>query len=305
MKAAVYHGRGDIQVEPVPDPADPGPAEVVLQVTRAAICGTDAAEWAHGPLLARPPVVLGHEFAGTVVAVGDAAGDAASGLATGDRVVCGAGVSCGGCAWCRAGRTNLCASYFTLGLHADGGLAEFAVTPVAICQRVPETVTDDATAMAQPLAVALHAVRRAGVEAGQACVVLAATGDEGAHVVIEASGAPHAPAAALAATRRGGRVLLVGLQAAPRELDLFSVTVREIDVATTLAHRLRHRPARRGRPAGADRSRRRRARPGDPPRSAGRREDPTPLRWHRPRQDRGRPPPAVNSSMAAALASGH
>jgi threonine dehydrogenase-like Zn-dependent dehydrogenase len=66
--------------------------------------------------------------------------------------------------------------------------------------------------------------------------ILAATDGEGAHVVIEASGAPHAPAAALAAARRGGRVLLVGLQAAPRELDLLSTTVREIDVTTTLAH---------------------------------------------------------------------
>jgi (R,R)-butanediol dehydrogenase/meso-butanediol dehydrogenase/diacetyl reductase len=66
--------------------------------------------------------------------------------------------------------------------------------------------------------------------------IRAATDGEGAHVVIEASGAPHAPAAALAAARRGGRVVLVGLQAAPREIDLFSVTVREVDVATTLAH---------------------------------------------------------------------
>ncbi|HEX9343613.1 MAG TPA: alcohol dehydrogenase catalytic domain-containing protein, partial [Actinomycetota bacterium] len=188
MKAAVYHGPGDIRVESVPDPASPGPGEVVLRVTRAAICGTDAAEWAHGPLLARPPVVLGHEFAGTVVAAGDGAG----GLAAGDRVVCGAGVSCGGCAWCRAGRTNLCASYLTLGLHADGGLAEFAVAPAAICQRVPERVTDDAAAMAQPLAVALHAVRRGGVEAGQACVVIG-VGGIGAFIVAGAAARGAAP----------------------------------------------------------------------------------------------------------------
>jgi (R,R)-butanediol dehydrogenase/meso-butanediol dehydrogenase/diacetyl reductase len=67
-------------------------------------------------------------------------------------------------------------------------------------------------------------------------LILAATGGEGAHVVIEASGAPHAPAAALAAARRGGRVLLVGLQSAPRELDLVAATVREIEVITTVAH---------------------------------------------------------------------
>jgi (R,R)-butanediol dehydrogenase/meso-butanediol dehydrogenase/diacetyl reductase len=287
MKAAVYHGPHDIRIDSVPDPRDPQPGDVVLEVGRAAICGTDSSEWSHGPLLARPPVVLGHEFVGRVVAVGDSVEN----LAVGDRVVSGAGVSCGTCAWCRSGRTNLCASYFTLGLHVNGGLAEFATSPASICRRVPDAVEDDAAAMAQPLAVALHAVRRSGVERRQSCVVigsggigafivaaaasrgadpliavdldedrletarklgahrtidardgdladeiLAATDGEGAHVVIEASGAPHAPGAALTATRKGGRVLIVGLQSAPRELDLFAFTVREVEISTTLAH---------------------------------------------------------------------
>ncbi|MBX5468614.1 MAG: alcohol dehydrogenase catalytic domain-containing protein [Thermoleophilaceae bacterium] len=287
MRAAVYHGPGDIRVETVPDPSAPEPGVVLIEVLRASICGTDSSEWAHGPLLARPPVVLGHEFVGRVAAVGEGVDD----LSVGDRVVSGAGVSCGRCAWCREGRTNLCASYFTLGLHVDGGLSELVKSPAAICRRVPESVTDDAAAVAQPLAVALHAVRRSGVRRGDACAVigvggigafvvagaaargaspliaidvdedrletarrlgahetidgrerdiaeaiLEATGGEGAHVVIEASGAPHAPAAALKAARRGGRVQLVGLQSAPRELDLLSFTVREVDVSTSLAH---------------------------------------------------------------------
>jgi threonine dehydrogenase-like Zn-dependent dehydrogenase len=231
--------------------------------------------------------VLGHEFVGRVIALGDQVQD----LKIGDRVVSGAGVSCGSCAWCRAGRTNLCARYVTLGLHVDGGLAEFVTTPATICLPVPDTIDDTAAAMAQPLAVALHAVRRSGVGEGQACAVigvggiggfivagaaahganpliavdiddqrletarllgahetvnvrgrtlseaiLAATGGEGAHVIIEASGNAQAPAEALRAVRRGGRLLMVGLQAAPRELDLLSMTVREIDVTTTLAH---------------------------------------------------------------------
>jgi (R,R)-butanediol dehydrogenase/meso-butanediol dehydrogenase/diacetyl reductase len=287
MKAAVYRGPGDIQVEAVPEPADPGRGEVVIEVTRAAICGTDSSEWAHGPLLAKPPVVLGHEFVGRVVAAGDATDD----INNGDRVVSGAGISCGHCDWCRRGRTNLCAGYHTLGLHVNGGLAEFVASPASICRRVPDALADDAAAMAQPFAVALHAVRRSALEAGQSCVVIGvggigafivagaraagarpliavdvdddrldtarqlgadttldvretdllaaildATGGEGADVVIEASGTPHAPAAALAAARRGGRVLIVGLQAAPRELDLLAATVREVELTTTLAH---------------------------------------------------------------------
>lgn len=287
MRAAVYHGPGDIRIESVADPDEPRGGDVIIEVTRGAICGTDSSEWAHGPLLARPPVVLGHEFVGRVVAVGTEA----NGLSVGDRVVSGAGISCGDCEWCHAGRTNLCAEYRTLGLHVDGGLAEYVRSPGFVCRRVSDRVSDDAAALAQPLAVALHAVRRSGLEPGQACAVIGVggigafivaaavargasplialdvddmrletarrlgapvcvnvrgrslseaildhTGGAGAHVVIEASGAPASPAAALAAARRGGRVLIVGLQSEPREIDLFSFTVREVDLLTTLAH---------------------------------------------------------------------
>ena len=93
----------------------------MLEVLRAAICGTDSSEWDHGPILCRPGVVLGHEFVGRVVA----AADDVTSVRVGDRVVSGAGISCGRCPWCLRGRTNLCAEYRTLGLQVDGGLAEY------------------------------------------------------------------------------------------------------------------------------------------------------------------------------------
>jgi (R,R)-butanediol dehydrogenase/meso-butanediol dehydrogenase/diacetyl reductase len=287
VRAAVFHAPGDVRIESVADPAPPGPGELLIRVSKAALCGTDSAEWAHGPLLARPPVVLGHEFTGQVVT----AGAGVSGFAAGARVVSGAGISCGGCAWCTAGRTNLCASYQTLGLHRDGGLAEFVLSPAAICRAVPDALDDVGAAMAQPLAVALHAARRGKVGPGRSCVVIGAggigslviaaaaslganplvavdvddgrlatatalgatatvhsgrqdalesvrdaVGGDGAEVVIEASGAPASPAAALSMVRRGGDIVLVGLQAAPRPADLFSLSVREIAVHGTLAH---------------------------------------------------------------------
>jgi threonine dehydrogenase-like Zn-dependent dehydrogenase len=287
MRAAVYRGPGELCIEQVAEPGDPGAGEIIVRVSRAAICGTDSAEWAHGPLLAQPPVILGHEFTGVV----EALGDGVSGVSIGDRVVSGAGISCGECEWCEAGRTNLCARYRTIGLHVDGALAQYARTPAGICLAVPETVSDDAAAVAQPLAVALHAVRRSGLRAGQSCAVigiggigafvvaaaraagaaplvaldidearlqtalrlgatttvdargreldqaiLQAVGPDGADVVIEATGVPGAPAAAISAAKRGGRVLIVGLQSAPRELDLLSMAVREVELATTLAH---------------------------------------------------------------------
>ena len=288
MRAAVFHGPRDVRIEEVPDPAGPSPGEVVLEVTRAAICGTDASEWDHGPILCRPGVVLGHEFVGRVVGLGDHV----TALHVGDRVVSGAGISCGRCPWCLSHRTNLCAEYRTLGLQVDGGLAEYVTSPAAICHPVPDTCDDDAAAMAQPLAVALHALSRVSQGPGDAVAVIGAggigsfivagasqravegrvvaidideerlataralgageianaTGEDlaellleltdgvGFDVVIEASGAAHAPAAAIAGARRGGRVLLVGLHGAARSLELTPMILREVDIHTTVAH---------------------------------------------------------------------
>jgi (R,R)-butanediol dehydrogenase/meso-butanediol dehydrogenase/diacetyl reductase len=287
VRAAVFHAPGDVRIESVAEPPPPGPGELLIKVSKAALCGTDSAEWAHGPLLARPPVILGHEFTGQVVA----AGAGTSELTPGTRVVSGAGISCGRCEWCAAGRTNLCADYQTLGLHRDGGLAELVLSPAAICRPVPDRLNDVSAAMAQPLAVAMHAARRGDVGPGRSCVVigaggigsfviaaaaalgatpliaidvdearlataaalgatsvvnaslqdgagevLSATAGEGAQVVIEASGAPGSPGAALSMVRRGGDVVIVGLQAKPLPVDLFSVSVREVDIHGTLAH---------------------------------------------------------------------
>jgi hypothetical protein len=85
-------------------------------------------------------------------------------------------VSCGHCEWCRAGRTNLCSTYLTLGLQLNGGLAQLVKTPAAVCRQVPDVCSDDAAAMAQPLAVALHALRRTSVKPGQTCVVIGVGG---------------------------------------------------------------------------------------------------------------------------------
>jgi threonine dehydrogenase-like Zn-dependent dehydrogenase len=232
-------------------------------------------------------MVIGHEFVGTVVE----AGDAVTSLRVGDLVASGAGVWCGSCRWCRAGRTNLCERYYTLGLNTHGGLAEQVRVPAKTCRVVPDGLDPIAAALAQPVAVALHAVRRAGVASGDLVAVVGTGGigslivaaaaflgidriiaidvtadrlatakrlgatqtldagstdmvagikdlsdGAGVDVVIEASGAPTAPQLSLEATRRGGTVLMVGLQAAPRPIDLHAMTIREVNVHTTNAH---------------------------------------------------------------------
>jgi 2-desacetyl-2-hydroxyethyl bacteriochlorophyllide A dehydrogenase len=183
MRAAVYHGRRDVRIEDVATPAGPGPADVLLEVSRASICGTDLSEFLHGPrmvpLTSRHaasghvgPLVLGHELAGTIAAVGPEV----TGLTVGDRVVPGAGNWCGTCARCLEGRSNLCERYFVYGLHAAGGLAERVALPAKMCHQIPEGCSDDAAALAQPLAIALHAVSRSGAAHGSSIAIIGVGG---------------------------------------------------------------------------------------------------------------------------------
>ncbi|WP_432936495.1 zinc-dependent alcohol dehydrogenase [Kribbella sp. CA-253562] len=177
MRAAVLHAARDLRIEDRPEPRAPGRGEVLLRVTRAGLCGTDVSEYSAGPLMTplqtrHPnsgvlgPVVLGHEFIGVVEEASHA-----ERFAVGDRVAAGAGVWCGDCAWCHRGQTNLCQSYWTYGLSADGGLTEYVTVPERMLHPVPAGVTHDNAALAQPLAVGLHAVDRSRGRPGDVVVV--------------------------------------------------------------------------------------------------------------------------------------
>jgi (R,R)-butanediol dehydrogenase/meso-butanediol dehydrogenase/diacetyl reductase len=97
-------------------------------------------------------------------------------FAVGDRVACGAAVSCGHCEWCLAGRRNICSTFYTLGLHAHGGLADLARVPAYTCVAIPDDLSDDVAALAQPLCIAIHAVDRSGAGPGSSAVVIGAGG---------------------------------------------------------------------------------------------------------------------------------
>jgi (R,R)-butanediol dehydrogenase / meso-butanediol dehydrogenase / diacetyl reductase len=201
MQAGVLHGTRDLRVETVADPVA-GPSDVIIEVAYNGLCGTDASEYGKGPAMVpltvrHPgsehlgPTVLGHEFIGTVV---DAGTDASGWM--GKRVACGAGVSCGVCKWCRAGRTNLCERYYTLGLSTDGGLAEFVAAPARTCRAIPDHCADIDAALAQPLAVGIHAANRSGVRPGDT-VVLLGVGAIGSFVVAALAGHDDGPIIAL------------------------------------------------------------------------------------------------------------
>jgi (R,R)-butanediol dehydrogenase/meso-butanediol dehydrogenase/diacetyl reductase len=179
VRAGVLYRPHDLRVEVRPDPAC-GVDDVIVEVTLNGLCGTDATEFSKGPMmvpLTTPhpatghvgPTILGHEFIGVVVEAGKNVRSLLS-----KRVASGAGVSCGSCRWCGAGRTNLCAEYYTLGLSTHGGLAEFVRAPARTCLEIPDGCDDRDAALAQPLAVGIHAVRRSGVLPGDTVVLLGA-----------------------------------------------------------------------------------------------------------------------------------
>ncbi|WP_310407281.1 zinc-dependent alcohol dehydrogenase [Nocardia kruczakiae] len=179
MRAAVYYGARDIRLEEVPVPT-PGIGEALVRVLRSGICGTDASEWIAGPksypvTRRHPhsghlgPIIPGHEFVGEIVA-----SDSDSDLVVGDLVASGAGVWCGACRRCREGRTNQCVHYKTVGLNVHGGMAEYIAVPSITLRRLPGGLSIDHAGLAQPLAVGIHAARRAGGREGDSVVVIGA-----------------------------------------------------------------------------------------------------------------------------------
>ncbi|QEW04347.1 alcohol dehydrogenase catalytic domain-containing protein [Microbacterium lushaniae] len=172
MLAAVLHGVGDLRIETRSVPV-PGAGEVLVRIDACGVCGSDATEFGRHLVLAAPPVTLGHEFVGTVESVGAGVDD----LSAGAVVVCGAGIACGECKPCSEGRTNLCRSYTTIGFHHDGGLAGYVLAPAGILLDVTDAgLATDTLALAQPMAIGVHAVRRSGLRAGQDAVIVGAGG---------------------------------------------------------------------------------------------------------------------------------
>ncbi|MFH8249410.1 zinc-binding dehydrogenase [Microbacterium sp. B2969] len=181
MRAAVLHALGDLRIEERPIPV-PGPGEALVRVTVCGVCGTDAVEYDRG-LLSTPPVVLGHEFAGVVERLGDGVTEPPVGAV----VVCGAGISCGTCRQCLRGRTNLCRTYRTAGLQVDGGLAGYVAVPAATLLDVTDSgLTADTLALAQPMSIAVHVVRRSGLRAGDEAVIVG-VGGIGSFIVLAAA----------------------------------------------------------------------------------------------------------------------
>jgi threonine dehydrogenase-like Zn-dependent dehydrogenase len=160
MEALLLTALGEVGNRRVPVPGDPEGDGVLIRVTRAGICGSELEAVATRSPRRVPPLIMGHEFAGRLEAVGPQA--EAAGWRVGERVVPNPLVPCLRCRSCAWGLTNACPNRTLLGLHRDGGHAEWVLCGARQLRRIPEGLSDEGAATAEPLAVAVHGVRLLG-----------------------------------------------------------------------------------------------------------------------------------------------
>lgn len=169
MPAAVYRSPGVITVEDRPVPR-PGAGQVLVRVHHCGICGSDIHQLRDGWGF-KPGAVAGHEWTGTIAAVGDDVGD----WSIGERVVGGSSPKCGSCRRCREGKPSQCENRSSLITdNGDGAFAEFILVRAAGVLRLPDGLSARHAALAEPLAVALHGITRSGVAPGDTAMVIGA-----------------------------------------------------------------------------------------------------------------------------------
>ncbi len=174
MQAQVFYEANTMKLEKVPVPA-PTPEQVLVKVKACGICGSDVAYFFGNSSLetktGKGPLILGHEFSGEVAAVGEI--PARLGLfAPGDRVTVDPVQYCNACRICKKGQVNLCEKKTVLGVSTNGGFAEYCVSHYTGLHKIPANVTYEDAAMTEPLACAVHGVKRMAIQPGDICVVL-------------------------------------------------------------------------------------------------------------------------------------
>ena len=203
MRALVKEKAGPgLSLKQVPVPRI-GPTDVLVNVRKAGICGTDGHiwdwdKWSQGRV--HPPVIVGHEFMGTVAAVGDAVRN----VAVGDRVAAEGHISCGACLLCRTGQEYICEHVQILGIDRDGAFADYVAVPEHNIWKLDPAVPDEWAAVFDPLGNAVHTVMTAGVSAKS--VVITGVGSIGLM--------------AIPVARAAGAARLIAIDVNPQKLAL-------------------------------------------------------------------------------------
>jgi L-iditol 2-dehydrogenase len=167
MRAAVYYNNHDVRVEEMPVP-EIGPGETLVHIKASGICGSDVLEWYRVP---KAPIVLGHEVAGDVVAVGEGVAN----VRVGDRVVVSHHVPCNTCRYCLSGNHTACHTLHTTNFD-PGGFAEYVRVPALQTDRgilrMPDSMSYEEGSFVEPLACVVRAQVRAGVRPGSTVLVM-------------------------------------------------------------------------------------------------------------------------------------
>jgi len=171
MLAAVFEGEGKLNLKEVPVPEIKKSDDVLLQVEAASICGTDV------HILEVPPghpaneaVILGHEYTGRILEVGDGVKE----FKEGDRVVIDPNITCGNCTYCKMGMPNMCENMTTLGIFINGGFARYNVAPAKTLHCISPNLKAELAVFAEPLSCVVNATQKLKVQPGESVVVLGA-----------------------------------------------------------------------------------------------------------------------------------
>ena len=230
MRALVFTAPGTVEMLDVPEP-DPGPGEVLVQVRAAGICGSEL-HGARHPGFRQPPLIMGHEFAGTT--------------AGGEAVVVNPILSCGHCDLCQRGLRNLCRERQIIGVHQAGGFAERVAVPASALRPVPPGLGWEAAALIEPAANAVHAWNQAsgalGTDAKGARVGVIGCGAIGLLCVAVAlsSGAARVEVSDLAPARLAAALRLRAAVGGPGLEGEYDVVIDAVGSAATRAASVEH-----------------------------------------------------------------
>lgn len=227
MKALRWHGAKDLRLENIEEPVV-RKGTVKIKVEWCGICGSDLHEYTAGPIFIptsevhplsgdKAPLVMGHEFSGQVVEVGEDITE----IQVGDRVVVEPIYACGTCGACRQGLYNLCDKMGFFGLSGGGGgFSEYATIPAEMIHKIPDSVSYEQGALVEPAAVALHSVRHSKLQVGDKAAVFG-TGPIGLLLIeaLKAAGASEIYAVELSEQRKQLAAELGAIVIDPKEYD--------------------------------------------------------------------------------------
>ncbi len=193
MKAVYMEKPWNIEISDVQMPK-PNEGEALLRVKSAGICGSDIGAFRGTNGLVSYPRIIGHEIAGEVISIPE---NNKNGIKPGDRVIVDPYLYCGHCYPCSIGRTNCCVDLKVLGVHVDGGMAEYFCHPADMLLKVPDDMSWDIIPLAEPLTIALHGIHRLNLKAGE-------------HIAINGAG-PIGLLAAMVALHYGAEPIMIDL----------------------------------------------------------------------------------------------